>query len=135
MRMDDPRIAVMQKRMLILKSMPQSAHGAREIVALERTIMILRQGSPASKPKRGASAATRKKAELETIMAEDDTPDEPAAPSRRVERLGEKRRVIIRTPRKSEQVPEDEDAQLEREKKKRMGDIMQMVGLTHRGMN
>lgn len=133
--MDDPRIAVMQKRLAVLNSMPQTGHGSREIIALERTISMLRQGVPQQQKKEKKAAIAKKKLAKLLDDVEEETEIQPQAPLRSVEQVEGKKRVIIRTPRKDELVAENEDADLKRENQKRMGDILSMVGLTRRAMN
>jgi hypothetical protein len=128
MSLESPLVVETKRRLIHLRSMPETPLRRREILSLERVLeTVSRQPLKTT----GGRRVNRLK-EIE----EEDEP-EPAAkiPSRRVEREDGHKKVILRASRKD---PPDEKIDVkaeERALKERMDNTRSVLGLTHRGMS
>jgi hypothetical protein len=126
----NPLIEETQRRLAHLKTMPATDSRRREILALERVLILApKQAADATKSRRIVRQRER------AVEEDDDQEDEDKIPLRRVEHTEGRKKVILHTPKKEEPETESERKADERERKERLENTLSLVGLTHRGMS
>jgi hypothetical protein len=118
-----------------LRALPATPMRSREIAGLERALMVNAASASVSGPPRSAAVRRARKEAGEYLSGgrEDDTPDPPSKPEKEVQRIGERRRVIVRkVAARQDHLGQRADAEYERDKVHRLDDIKGLLGTHHR---
>lgn len=121
----NPLIAETERRLIHLRSMPETPMRRREILSLERVLQIAPRQDP-------ATTKVRRVVKRKETVEEYEPEIEDTTPLKRVESIEGRKRIIIRTPRKEEVEPERDPVLEARAEEKRKKDIQALIRLNYR---
>jgi hypothetical protein len=128
MPLESPLVVETKRRLIHLRSMPETPLRRREILSLERVLeTVSRQPLKTS--------GGRRPSRLKELEEEDEPEPIIKTPLRRVEREDGRKKVILRAARKEQPEEKTDIKAEERALKERMDNTLSVLGLTHRGMS